>query len=92
MSSAKKYYAVARGRKTGIFSAWFGAGNAEEQVRGCAGARYKGFADIEEARSWLREQQAGPVKKQPSARKPCLAANPKAERTSCSESLAADPP
>jgi len=69
MAPAKKYYAVARGRATGIFSTWFGTGNAEEQVRGCAGARYKGFADIEEARVWLREQQSAPDKKQPT-RKP----------------------
>lgn len=69
MAPAKKYYAVARGRATGIFSAWFGTGNAEEQVRGFAGARYKGFADIEEARIWLREQQSAPDKKR-TARKP----------------------
>jgi len=69
VAPAKKYYAVARGRATGIFSAWFGTGNAEEQVRGFAGARYKGFADIEEARIWLREQQSAPNKKR-TARKP----------------------
>ncbi len=53
----KKYYAVARGRKTGIFSAWFGTGNAEEQIRGFAGARYKGFVTIEEAREWLQQME-----------------------------------
>jgi ribonuclease HI len=62
--SAKKYYAVVRGRKTGIFSTWFGAGNAEEQVRGFAGARFKGFPTIDEARSWLQKpQSAAPGKK-----------------------------
>jgi ribonuclease HI len=69
VTPAKKYYAIARGRTTGIFSAWFGAGNAEEQVQGFAGARYKGFTDITEARVWLREQQSSTDKKQ-SARKP----------------------
>jgi len=66
MAPAKKFYAVARGRATGIFSAWFGTGNAEEQVRGFAGARYKGFTAIDEARAWLREQQSAThTKKQP---------------------------
>lgn len=67
--SAKKYYAVARGRATGIFSTWFGPGNAEEQVRGFAGARYKGFPSIDEARSWLHEQQAAGGNKQQPAKK-----------------------
>jgi len=66
--SAKKYYAVVRGRKTGIFSTWFGAGNAEEQVRGFAGARFKGFPTIDEARSWLQKpQSAAPGKKKRSS-------------------------
>jgi len=67
----KKYYAVARGRQTGIFSSWFGRGNAEEQVRGFTAARYKGFATVEEARAWLREQQSGQASRQsPARRKP----------------------
>lgn len=61
--SKKKYYAVAWGRATGIFSTWFGPGNAEEQVRGFAGARYKGFATIDEARNWLHEQQSAATDK-----------------------------
>jgi ribonuclease HI len=53
MGNKNKYYSVARGRKTGIFSAWYGPNGAEAQILGYAGARYKGFATIEEAREWL---------------------------------------
>ncbi len=54
MGKPKKYYAVARGRKPGIYTAWFGPDGAEAQVRGCAGARYKGFATLDEAREWIQ--------------------------------------
>lgn len=53
MGSQKKYYAVVRGCRPGIYSAWYGPGGAEEQVRGFAGAIYKGFASLDEARRWL---------------------------------------
>jgi len=49
----KKAYAVARGRRTGIFDKWFGPGGAWEQVDGFAGAVFKGFPDRAEARRWL---------------------------------------
>ncbi len=55
MASKKKYYAVAVGRAVGIFSKWFGAGGAEEQVRGFPGARYKGFASLPEAQAFLED-------------------------------------
>ncbi|MDD5476208.1 MAG: ribonuclease HI [Syntrophales bacterium] len=54
MEKQKKCYAVLRGRKPGIYHAWFGPGGAEEQVRGFEGARYKSFKSREEAESWLR--------------------------------------
>jgi len=54
MGKQKKYYAVARGFKPGIYAAWFGLEGAEEQIRGYAGALYKGFASISEARQWLQ--------------------------------------
>ncbi|MCX5904459.1 MAG: ribonuclease HI, partial [Proteobacteria bacterium] len=59
MEKKKNFYSVARGRKTGIFSAWFGAGGAEAQIKGFAGARYKGFPTIEEAREWLTSMESG---------------------------------
>jgi ribonuclease HI len=59
MASQKKYYAVLRGCRLGIYSAWYGPGGAEEQVRGFAGAVYKGFATLDEARRWLESPAAG---------------------------------
>ncbi len=59
METKKKFYAVARGRNTGIFTAWFGPGGAEAQIKEFPGARYKGFPTIEEARLWLTEMTAG---------------------------------
>ena len=53
MGKTKKHYAVARGRKPGIYTAWFGSGGAEEQVRGFTGALYKGFESLSEAQRWL---------------------------------------
>jgi ribonuclease HI len=53
MGKSKKYYAVARGIQPGIYTAWFGADGAEAQIRGVAGALYRGFASLTEARQWL---------------------------------------
>ena len=33
MGSQKKYYAVIKGYRPGIYTAWYGPGGAEEQVR-----------------------------------------------------------
>ncbi len=46
----KKCYAVAVGRACGIFEDWLAA---EAQVKGFAGALYKGFAERSEAEAWL---------------------------------------
>lgn len=46
----KKYYAVAVGRVPGIYTDWPAA---EAQVKGCQGAKFKGFATREEAQAWL---------------------------------------
>lgn len=51
-----KFYAVAVGRTTGIFTAW---SVAEAQVKGYAGARYKSFSSRQEAEAWLREPHSG---------------------------------
>ena len=45
-----KFYAVARGRKTGIFTSW---PEAERQVKGFAGARFKSFKTRQEALAFL---------------------------------------
>ncbi|BBO86071.1 ribonuclease HI [Desulfosarcina ovata] len=53
--AVKKYYAVAVGRQPGIYTQWFGKTGALAQVEGVKGARYKGFATIEEAREFIRQ-------------------------------------
>jgi ribonuclease HI len=59
LETKKKFYAVARGRNTGIFTAWFGSGGAEAQIKEFPGARYKGFPSIDEARQWLADMASG---------------------------------
>ncbi len=65
--AAKKFYAVKRGKSTGIFSAWEECRTA---VEGYSGAEYKGFATRQEAESYLglvqeaTSGQAETVKKQ----------------------------
>jgi ribonuclease HI len=51
--SQKKFYAVAIGRQTGIYTSWSGPQGAQQQVNGFQGARYKGFATYDEAKTWL---------------------------------------
>jgi ribonuclease HI len=53
MGKPQTYYAVAKGRKPGIYTAWFGPGGAEELIRGFSGALYKKFASLPEAERWL---------------------------------------
>ena len=48
--TAKKVYAVARGRAVGIFTSWT---ECEKQVRGFAGARFQSFTDVNAALAWL---------------------------------------
>lgn len=53
--SKKQFYVVINGRKPGIYSNWFGAGEAAEQVKGYPDAVYKGFFTREAAIDWLNE-------------------------------------
>jgi ribonuclease HI len=50
--SKNKFYAVAAGKKPGIYTVWFGPDGAEIQVRGVEGARFKGFLTLNEAEAW----------------------------------------
>jgi len=50
---SKKYYAVLKGRKTGIFATWE---ECEDQVNGFSGAIYKSFKTRGEAEAALRLQ------------------------------------
>ncbi|MFT8337435.1 viroplasmin family protein, partial [Schleiferilactobacillus harbinensis] len=47
---AKKYYAVARGKKTGVFTDW---PTTQKLVAGFPGARYKSFPTRTEAAAWV---------------------------------------
>lgn len=57
----KKFYAVASGKKTGIYTSW---PDAEAQVKGYGGAKYKGFPSRAEAEEWMADPQWGQKKKQ----------------------------
>lgn len=50
----KKWYGVARGKKTGVYDKWFGPGGAHEQINGFKGAVYKGFFSYEEAETFVK--------------------------------------
>ncbi|WP_372681087.1 ribonuclease HI [Desulfosarcina sp.] len=63
----QKYYAVAVGRRPGIYTEWFGDAGAQNQVIGFQGARYKGFSTREEAEAFIRDQGSGePIRPKPS--------------------------
>lgn len=47
-----KYYAVKKGRKTGIFTSW---DTAKEAIEGYPNAEYKSFKDLNTATSYLQE-------------------------------------
>ena len=50
MAAKKNFYAVKKGRKTGIFKTW---AECKEQIDHFAGALYKGFVTLEEAQEYL---------------------------------------
>lgn len=50
MSASKKFYAIAVGKKPGIYTSWPAA---HTQVKGFPGAKYKGFQTRQEAEQWL---------------------------------------
>lgn len=51
--AAKKFYAVKKGKTTGIFSNW---DDCKASVDGFPGASYKGFATLEEAKAFMGEE------------------------------------
>jgi ribonuclease HI len=55
----KKFYAIASGRKPGIYTVW---PEAEAQVKGFPQARFKGFSTREEAERWMKEAKSSPVR------------------------------
>jgi ribonuclease HI len=67
----KKFYAVAAGRSTGIFTDW---ATAEKQVKGFGAAKFKSFPTKAEAEAWL--QSPVYVKKEQSPRQENRSAAP----------------
>lgn len=54
-----KFYAVKEGRKTGVFTSWE---ECKEQILGYSNAKYKSFATIEEAESYIYENEKNDFK------------------------------
>lgn len=52
----KFFYAVRTGRVPGIYTEWYGDGQAEEQVHGYKGAQYKKFKTRAEAEDFLQAE------------------------------------
>lgn len=52
----KFFYAVRVGRMPGIYTEWYGGGQAEEQVHGYKGAQYKKFKTRAEAEDFLQAE------------------------------------
>ena len=61
---AKKYYAVKNGRSKGIFFSW---DECKKQIDGFAGAQYKGFQELSEAKAYLNGIVKTPAQKITSA-------------------------
>ena len=47
------FYAVARGRKPGIYTEWFGESGAQRQIIRFKNPKYKGFVTREEAEAFM---------------------------------------
>lgn len=58
----KNFYAVKKGRKTGIFRSW---NECRAQVDKFSGAVYKGFETLEEAQAYLDGEKNAPVSSSP---------------------------
>ena len=77
MAPKKKFYAVARGYAPGIYDNWPAA---EAQVKGFAGARFKGFFSRGEAEAWMKNPGAGPKPKPPAGSRGSRGGNADARR------------
>jgi len=55
MTMKKKYYAVAKGHKPGIYDQWFGENGAKVHIDGFSNAVFKKFSTLEDAIFWLKE-------------------------------------
>ena len=60
----KNYYAVAKGRKIGIYKTWAGKDGAQQQISGFSGALYKGFYSYDDAQEYLNSTKIERLSKQ----------------------------
>ena len=54
MVRKKKFYAAAKGLKTGIFESWEAC---QKAIKGFKGAEFKSFPEKIEAETWLKEKR-----------------------------------
>ena len=54
MSKSPKFYAVKRGRATGIYGTW---ADCQAQTSNFPGAVYKGFKNLEDARAFMKSEE-----------------------------------
>ena len=64
MAKKKKYYAVVKGRKPGIYTEWKGQNGAQAQIIRFSGSVYKGFETKREAEEYMRQ----PINEKPDIR------------------------
>jgi ribonuclease HI len=67
LSEKKKFYAVVKGRKPGIYQNWFGLDGAHVQIDHFPGAVFRGFATRREAEVFLRQPLQAGVRPRPPA-------------------------
>lgn len=60
----KKYYAVKKGRKPGIYNTW---AECKEQVNGFSGPEFKGFTSLEDAKNYMSNTPSAPNQKKSDA-------------------------
>lgn len=59
-----KYYAVAKGRKKGIYTSW---SECEKQVKDYSGAKFKSFENLEEAKAFMTQTSDPMIPTHPNA-------------------------
>jgi ribonuclease HI len=68
----KKWYAVLKGKKPGIYEFWFGKNGAKEQIDGFKGAVFKGFSSYEDAKDFMVSKNDSGLSCQNSDNKDCI--------------------
>lgn len=56
MTNKKKYYAVRKGNKVGIFENW---SDCQQSINGFSNAEYKSFGNIEDAEAYIKNEDIG---------------------------------